>query len=104
MTQKEAIKKVYGIDDEKLLERISELHEDVVNALDNNWSTLFILDILYYIMSYSNIIDLINLNIDEKDKDNFSKRVEVFLDIVPTSEIISMVSKFLGVETKTRRK
>ena len=104
MTQKEAIKKVYGIDDEKLLERISELHEDVVNALDNNWSTLFILDILYYIMSYNNVIDLINLNIDEKDKDNFSKRVEVFLDIIPTDEIISMVSKFLGIEPKTHRK
>ena len=104
MTQREAIKKVYGIDDENLLERISELHEDVVEALDSNWSTLFVLDILYYIMSYNNVIDLINLNIDEKDKDNFSKRVEVFLDITPTSEIISMVSKFLGVEAKTNHK
>ena len=100
MTQKEAIKRLYGIDNEVTLNKIDELRDNINEIMDTNWSTLFVLDLLGYFMMHDNIINLINNYIAEKDKSNFSKRVDVFLSVVSSNEIIEMISKFLDIEPK----
>lgn len=98
MTQREAIKKIYGIEDNVLLGKITDLSDIITNIVGKEWSQLFILDILANLMMYSHIIDLIDENITDEDKNNFGKRVEVLLKIVPTDRLIEMIGNIINLE------
>ena len=104
MTQKEAIERLYGITDEKLLMQIEDLRRNLMEIFDTNWSTLFVLDLLAYFMMYNKYIDLIDAIIDEKDKSDFSKRLEVFLNVLSIDDIVNMISEFTEIEPKKLRR
>ncbi len=104
MTQKEAIKRLYGITDEKLLMQIEDLRRNLMEIFDTNWSTLFVLDLLAYFMMYNKYIDLIDAIIDEKDKSIFGKRLEVFLNVLSIDDIVNMISEFTEIEPKKSRR
>lgn len=104
MTQKEAIKRLYGITDEHLLMQIEDLRRNLMEVFDTNWSTLFVLDLLAYFMTYNKYIDLIDAIIDEKDKSIFGKRLEVFLNVLSIDDIVNMISEFTEIEPKKSRR
>ena len=104
MTQKEAIKRLYGITDEKLLMQIEDLRRNLMEVFDTNWSPLFVLDLLAYFMMHKKYIDLIDAIIDEKDKSIFGKRLEVFLNVLSIDDIVNMISEFTEIEPKKSRR
>ena len=105
MTQREAIKRIYGIEDGIILGKLVRLRDAITNIVGKEWSVLFVLDILANLMMYSNVIDLIDENITDEYKNNFGKRVEVLFNIVSMDQLIEMIGNIINLEppkTKSR--
>ena len=106
MTQREAIRILYDIEDDIIINRLNCIKNIVNRSFEKEWPTIFILDLLYDLINNNmETYDLLDSYLSNKRTDNkFRDQLEVLFDIYSDEEIVDTLSSYWNNDIKSTKK
>ncbi len=105
MTQREAIRILYDIEDENIIARINSLKNLVNLQFNKEWPAIFILDLLYDLVNKPAMYDLLDHYLPTKRTDSlFRDQLNVLFRIQNDEEIVQLFSSYWNDDIKTTKK
>ena len=94
MKQEEALKVMYGIENEVVLNRIHELQRYISRKINRNWSYLYIVELLYSRIEDKDMQDLILEYLGHETVCSFDKALDIVFSLKTNDEILEILGDY----------